>query len=63
MRKGKVGELYFEALPGYSQEVMIPVAHAKTRKEVMEYIEEHFDRKSQVILTLEYDRYRKIIFK
>ena len=63
MREGKVGELYFENLPGHSVGVMIPAAYTKTRKEVMDYIEEHFDKKFQAILKSEYEKDYKLLLK
>lgn len=61
MRKGEAGELYFTKLPRYVGEVMIPSCAAKTQVETMQYIEDHFDEKFQVILKMEYNKDRKIL--
>lgn len=63
MREGRVGELYFETLPEHSVEVMIPAAYTKTRKEVMDYINTHFDEKFQAILKSEYEKDYKLLLK
>lgn len=53
MRRGKVGELYFERLPGFSHEVMIPALYAQTITNITMYIEDHFDIAEQEILKKE----------
>ena len=60
MRKGPVDELYFESLPGYVVEVMIPAVFTRTTSTVMAYIERHFEVDDQKILKAEFVRDKEI---
>jgi hypothetical protein len=53
MHRGKFGELIFNALPGFTAQVMIPALNSITKIDVKKYIEEHFDINHQMILKKE----------
>ena len=59
MRRGNCGELYFEPLARHHIEVMIPARNAETKRDVIEYIEEHFNEERQLVLKAELEEESK----
>lgn len=62
MHRGKFGELYFKQLPRFSCEVMIPALFAQTTKDIIRYIEEHFNVVNQKILKKEFENDKRQIW-
>lgn len=56
MRQGEYGELFFNRLPQCRFEVMVPERYAKTKRQIIKYIEEHFSEERQLILKNELER-------